>query len=192
MPSRPISGKRPFSGKPSIQRTEVWSTTSPCHVPAAKPNSWISGADPLVLKQKVYLPVLKTTRRQQQQTSSNIFERLYPDATEKSRCQQLLRRWESLPGLRKQLNPEELDALAEQVRSLSPSHERQTSHTGLKVKTEDVSPQKDFPFIPCTCCERESPIARMKREAGLATKDAAFCHYSGETSQASEILLADS
>ena len=141
-------------------------------------------------------------------TSSNIFERLYPDATEKSRCQQLLRlgnqqfhdprgeiwticlsvffdndfvnavymyiimyiciwcvyicictqnfninliyciqfqlcsmcsfcvvkcrcifnqyvamrRWESLPGLRKQLNPEELDALAEQA-PLTPGDE---------------------------------------------------------------------
>ena len=33
-----------------------------------------------------------------------------------------MRRWESLPGLRKQLNPEELDALAEQA-PLTPGDE---------------------------------------------------------------------
>ncbi|CAL1173425.1 unnamed protein product [Cladocopium goreaui] len=179
MPTRASRG-RPFSGKPSLQRTEVWSTSSPLHVPDPKPNGWISGGDSQP-KTKVYLPVVQLTRSGrpgQPLVSKGPFERLYPDCTEKSRCQQLFRRWESLPGLRSlrsPLKPEELDALAEQVRSLSPSERRLSRSAGTLAPRADESPKKDFPFIPCSCCERESPIAKMKRDAGIAARDSFCC-----------------
>mmetsp|Transcript_12962 Transcript_12962/g.22491 ORF Transcript_12962/g.22491 Transcript_12962/m.22491 type:complete len:189 (+) Transcript_12962:65-631(+) len=180
MPTRLDGRGRPLSGKPSPQRTEVWSTSSSLHVPGPKPNGWITGGDSQP-KTKVYLPVVQLRSAEPRQTgqplvSKGPFERLYPDCTEKSRRQQLFRRWESLPGLRSlrsPLKPEELDALAEQVRSLSPSERRLSQTAGTKAKA-DESPKKDFPFIPCSCCERESPIAKMKRDAGIADAKNAF------------------
>eukprot|EP00438_Fugacium_kawagutii_P016562 Skav227390 [mRNA] locus=scaffold3215:35369:42877:- [translate_table: standard] len=60
MPTRvPSAKRRPISGKPTVPRKEVWTTTSPIHVPDPK-YSWISG-DSLDAA-KVTLPIVKLTR----------------------------------------------------------------------------------------------------------------------------------
>mmetsp|Transcript_70304 Transcript_70304/g.164686 ORF Transcript_70304/g.164686 Transcript_70304/m.164686 type:complete len:176 (+) Transcript_70304:68-595(+) len=113
--------------------------------------------------------------------SSSRVPRCYPKASSTSRAGRLLKRWSSMPSTGRPVDRDLADRitawkeLASDGGSSSPSSRQQPSPTGrsrkeafaLQQKPKLMADGKEYPFIPCTCCERISPITRMMRDAGL-------------------------
>ncbi|CAJ1353825.1 unnamed protein product [Effrenium voratum] len=159
----------------SPPRTEIWTTTASRTSRAGWVPTQGDGFGDTFMKtkaeleqlkrttstNKAYLPIVKMMRQAPEDTQ-RMRTSLYPDLTHRSRARQLLRRWESLPSLPKQLGEEDMRALEVSVGPLNIGKQR-----GAKVVREE-SPGKEFPFIPCSCCERESPIKKLREKAGMA------------------------
>mgnify|MGYP002804450604 FL=1 len=108
----------------------------------------------------------------------------YYDGTEPPRCcpkagtpraRRLLTRWASLPSrapaidFRDADNEEDLYGRdgPREFRRLQECRRQRQSFKGAYLRALQQSPKltaegKEYPFIPCTCCERASPIPRLR------------------------------
>mmetsp|Transcript_13990 Transcript_13990/g.26122 ORF Transcript_13990/g.26122 Transcript_13990/m.26122 type:complete len:186 (-) Transcript_13990:131-688(-) len=117
--------------------------------------------------------------------------RCCPKGSGTSRAGRLLRRWASMPSSGQPLDRDLADELtawkefmSESSCKSSASRQPQPSLKGHSLRAVAAPPKpkftadgKEYPFIPCTCCERSSPIPRIYREPLGEVAAAAVSEY---------------
>eukprot|EP00435_Cladocopium_sp_Y103_P048938 s27_g14.t1 len=99
----------------------------------------------------------------------------------------LMRRWASLPSTAPPIDDIRNDGddaedlfgseSPTEFRRLQERRRQRQSFKGAYLRALQQSPKltaegKEYPFIPCTCCERKSPIPRLKTTLGQKAQEA--------------------
>lgn len=99
----------------------------------------------------------------------------------------LMRRWASLPSTAPPIDDIRNDGddaedlfgseSPTEFRRLQERRRQRQSFKGAYLRALQQSPKltaegKEYPFIPCTCCERKSPIPRLKTKLGQKAQEA--------------------
>ncbi|CAJ1329851.1 unnamed protein product [Effrenium voratum] len=122
---------------------------------------------------RYFLPLSKAPPSPVQKFSGQHPPRCCPKAGA-SRSARLLVRWASVPSVppsspafKGATDPKEEIYLEE----FSPCRKQQRLRGGRSPQQKLTAEGKEFPFIPCTCCERKSPMPMLTKQAlgGRAT-----------------------